>query len=112
MKFKLRNEIQNRVHYRKFEKKILVLKYVLKNLLRTYYYDYASDCFDRELERKIRYVISTKIVFPSISKVMLVRRCVLTGRARASNRLLNISRAQLKGILKDGILDGASKYSW
>jgi len=46
------------------------------------------------------------------SKTKIVRRCVLTGRSRVSNRILGISRIQLKDMLKNEIIPGFSKAVW
>ena len=46
------------------------------------------------------------------SKTKIVRRCVLTGRSRVSNRILGISRIKLKDMLKNEIIPGFSKAIW
>jgi ribosomal protein S14 len=48
----------------------------------------------------------------NISKTRIVRRCVITGRARVSNRILGISRIKLRDMLKNEIFPGFSKAVW
>lgn len=46
------------------------------------------------------------------SKTKIVRRCVLTGRARVSCRLFKISRIKLREMLKEGVIPGMVKAIW
>jgi small subunit ribosomal protein S14 len=46
------------------------------------------------------------------SKTQLVRRCVLTGRARGSVRLFGISRMALRDMLGSGVVPGYKKCVW
>lgn len=92
-----------RKKFRKFEKKILLKKFIYNNLL-SYYYKknkekYSSICFQILIKKKKR--ISTKFV----------NRCILTNRSK-SIRLLKISRLKTRELMSFGIIPGFKKAIW
>jgi len=62
---------------------------------------------------KIKYLINKNLqkLF-KVSKVKLVRRCIITNRGRSSNRLFNISRMALRDLLQFSIIPGYQKAVW
>lgn len=48
----------------------------------------------------------------NFSKTRVVRRCILTNRARGSIRPYNVSRVKLRELLQFGIIPGYKKSVW
>lgn len=48
----------------------------------------------------------------NFSKTKVVRRCILTNRARGSIRPYNVSRVKLRELLQFGIIPGYKKSVW
>lgn len=48
----------------------------------------------------------------NFSKTKIVRRCILTNRARGSIRPYNVSRVKLRELLQFGIIPGYKKSVW
>lgn len=46
------------------------------------------------------------------SKTKIVRRCVITGRARSSLRCLGISRIKIKELVRDSKISNLRKKTW
>lgn len=54
----------------------------------------------------------THIKQKNFSKTKIVRRCILTNRARGSIRPYNVSRVKLRELLQFGIIPGHKKSVW
>ena len=87
--------------------------------------------FQHEIQNKaikytlIRYLNENKLLFNArfafnalkkqkgrFSKTQIVRRCVLTGRAKSSLRLFGISRILLRDLISCGFVPGYKKCVW
>ncbi len=104
MKLQVVKDKKLRTNFFFMEKKFVVLKYILENLLK-----YSND---KVFLKKIRFIISKEIRQFNISKTKIVRRCVLTGRARSSTRFLNISRIKMREFINKKIITDIKKRSW
>jgi ribosomal protein S14 len=105
MKLKIKKDINLRKKLFFLEKKLIILKYIVKNIAK---YSLKR----KELLKKIRFILATKIKLFKDNKTKMVRRCVLTGRSRSSTRILNISRIKMRELIKNKVLKNIKKRSW
>jgi ribosomal protein S14 len=104
MKYKIIKDSNIRQKVYETEENRLVIKFLYVNLL--------NNKSLKELTKKKLAKYLTKRLNSNISKTRVVRRCVLNGRARVSNRILGISRIKLRDMLKNEIFPGFSKAIW
>lgn len=95
---------KRRVQFSKLELKKTVAKFLFVNTLNN---KHLSSVYKKKV---ISFLI--KNINRKESKVKIVRRCVLTNRARVSNRILGVSRMKLKEMLKFGVVPGCQKAVW
>jgi len=104
MKYKIIKDKNIREKVYQVEENRLVIKFLYVNLLNN---KNLNNLTKRKLAKYL-----TKRIDLKHSKTRVVRRCVLTGRARVSNRILGISRIKLRDMLKNEIFPGFSKAIW
>jgi small subunit ribosomal protein S14 len=99
MQKKIKKNINQRYLFKTFEKKRLVLKILINNLL---------------LKKKQRIKAQQHLFFfPKNSSLSRIKNlCILTGRTRSIYRFFKISRLQFRKLASKGVLTGISKYSW
>jgi len=96
MLFRKIKDAQIRKEYKKKEILFTSLKFLYTNLLN-----------QNKDKRKIEQFIEFKQ--KNFSKTKVVRRCILTNRARGSIRPYNVSRVKLRELLQFGIIPGYKK---
>jgi ribosomal protein S14 len=105
MKLQIKKEKILRKKINNLEKKYLVFKYIIKNLIR-------YSLFSKTKLLKIRFLLWKQARTLQATKTKIVRRCLLSGRARSSIRLLNVSRIKMKELIKKGVIKNIRKRSW
>lgn len=99
MQKKIKKNIKQRLIFKDFEKKRLILKIITTNL---------------NIQKELRWKLQQKWFFfnqnSSITRIKNI--CILTGRSKSIYRLFKISRIQLRKLISEGFLPGVSKYSW
>ncbi len=100
-------DFKNRKKYNKIEKKNLIKKYVIINLLSRLLEQYKTSN-----ERRCFSLLIGQHKFKRLNKTKIVRRCILTNRSRAIIRPYNISRLAFKRLVKFGSLPGFKKAVW
>ena len=99
MQKKVKNNIQQRLFFKKNEKKRLVSKIITNNFQLTQLTRWQS-------QQKL----SDQNQRSSLTRIK--NRCVITGRSRSVYRLFKISRLCLRKLASKGLMPGLSKYSW
>lgn len=108
MKLKIRTDQARRIKFSNSEIDSIINKYIIRTLLNDLY---LKDT--RAKSRKILDFLLLKLKFRKISsKTKIVRRCVLTGRARVSHRLYGISRIKFRELMKGKHITDVKKHSW
>ena len=99
MKVLLTKDKNKRNQYLLFEKKKLVLKYIVNNL---------------NLSKKLRFSIYKNLwAFPKDSSITRIRnRCVISNRSRGVYGKLKLSRIVFRKLSLSGKLMGMKKASW
>jgi len=92
-------DFNKRIGYLKNEAKIWFLKSII--------FDTSSFFLDR---LKSMFIINTKLNW--FSKVRIVNRCVVTGRAKSVLRKIWLSWMEFKKIASDGLLPGIKKWAF
>jgi ribosomal protein S14 len=95
-----------RKHFKKFEIKFILKKFVIKNLLAFLYYNSKISIIQK---KKIYYQLLKYKKKNILNKI--VRRCILTNRSK-SLRFLKISRLEAKELISFGIIPGYKKAIW
>ena len=89
-----------------------------KELLKTKLKFLFNNCLNKEFIYKNSKKYSSLLKFfmlkrsKRISKNKIVRRCVLTNRARVSIRKYGISRTVLRELFQNGVVPGYTKAVW
>ena len=107
MLFSKIKDLKKRKHYNKIEKNRLVKKFIVINLLSRLINNYK-----KEKERETFIFLLLKYKLNSNSKTKIIRRCVVTNRARSIIRPYNISRLCFKNLNKYGLIPGIQKAIW
>lgn len=99
MKFQKKKNINQRLLFKNYEKKRLILKSLTYNVL---------------LNKNIRWRIQLNFLkIPLNSSLTRIKnRCILTNRARSIYRFFKLSRIQFKNLILKNKLPGFFKYSW
>lgn len=101
-------DLNLRNKFLKLEKKIKLLKYVKINLISQFTRRTKKRACMIEAFRLEKKIFKQK----RISRVQLVRRCVLTNRSRGVSRFTSISRSQLRDMMLIGLVPGYKKAVW
>jgi len=96
-----------RKNYNKTEKKRIIKKFIIINLLSC-----LLNTYKISKERQYFLYLLSKYDFNSISKTKINRRCIITNRGRAIIRPYNISRLAFKKLYQFGIIPGFRKAIW
>lgn len=98
MQKKIKKNIKQRILFKNFEKKRLVIKTILNNF---------------NLKKIIRWKIEQKwFNFNRNSSLTRIKNiCILTGRSKSVYRFFKISRLQLRKLASTGFLPGIAKYN-
>lgn len=97
MKYLIAKNKKNRINYKLFEKKKLLLKSIVKNkFLFNTYRKYAKN----------------KLIILKGYKSFVKNYCIISGRSRGIVRKYNISRMLFKYYASFGYLKGIKKGSW
>ncbi len=104
MLFKKVKDIRNRLLYTKFEKLKYIKKFVIINLLSKLRLNFKNS-------QQLSLVI-LKLDKKHISRVKLVRRCILTNRNRRVVRLYNLSHPIFNKLMQFGLIPGCKKAIW
>ena len=93
-----KKNITQRLSFKKFEKKRLIIKSVTQNL---------------HFRTKVRWFVQSKFLeFPSKSSLTQIKnKCIVTNRSRSIHRLFKLSRLQLRKYASYGFLPGVTKYN-
>lgn len=103
MKYLQKKDKVNRLKFANAELNYKVNKFLFINLLN-------SNKFDvKKTSLLHKYFILSKT---SKYKTRLLRRCILTNRAKVSNSLFGISRVKLRNLLKENQIIGFNKKIW
>ena len=95
-----------RNHFKKFEIKLKLKKFIIKNLFAVL--SYKSEILVAQ-KKNIYYQLLKRKKKNILNKI--VRRCILTNRSK-SIRFLKISRIQAKELISFGIIPGYTKAVW
>ncbi len=99
MLFRKVKDLRIRKQYKKHEVLNTSLKFLFTN-----YFNKNQDANKSELFNNIKQ--------KNFSKTKIVRRCILTNRARGSIRPFNVSRTKLRELFQFGIVPGYKKSVW
>jgi len=97
MKYLVVKDKKNRLNYKKFEKKKLLLKAI-----------YVNKFLDNYCHNQIKLYFKNILVY----KTKIKNYCLLTARSRGIIRKYNISRMLFKQFASYGYLKGIKKSSW
>jgi|JI61114DRNA_FD_contig_123_40417_length_1220_multi_5_in_2_out_0_2 ribosomal protein S14 len=97
---------KHRNHFKKFEIKLKLKKFIAINLLASLYHNTLITTQQKKL---IYYQLLKKKKKNILNKI--VRRCILTNRSK-SIRFLKMSRLQSKELISFGIVPGYKKAVW
>jgi small subunit ribosomal protein S14 len=99
MQKKIKKNIKQRLLFKNFEKKRLIIKIISKNF---------------NLKKIIRWKIEQKwFNFEKNSSLTRIKNiCILTGRSKSVYRFFKISRLQLRKLASNGFLPGIAKYNF
>ncbi len=97
-------DLRNRIAYSKIEKLKYIKNFVMINLL--------SRLQGKFKNRKHLSIVIAKLNKKYISKVKLVRRCILTNRNRRVIRPYNISHSIFRNLTQFGLIPGCKKAVW
>lgn len=97
-------DIRNRFNFYKRELDKNIIKFFFINNIN-------KKTSDNDLKKKLIYYYNLNLN-AKFSKTRIQRRCILTNRARVSNRALGISRIRLRELLKYNIIPGYKKAVW
>jgi ribosomal protein S14 len=97
MKYLAIKDKENRINYKKFEKKKMLIKAI-----------YVNKFMDNFYHKQIKLYFETIIFY----KNKIKNYCVVTARARGILRKYNISRIVFKQYASYGYLKGIKKSSW
>ena len=103
MKFLRYKDKKNRKFFLKTEKKSLLIKFLLTNLLNKYSLPVAG-AFNKVLN--FNKSLSIK------GRTNIIRRCIITNRGRAVSRKLDSSRFILRNLMQFGVIPGFKKSVW
>jgi len=107
MLFKQKKDLKARKIFNKFENKYNIKKFILVNLLNRLIVKQSSINI-----RKRAIFLLYKSKFKLISKVKIVRRCVMTNRGRQVLRNYNLSHAIFRNLNTLGVIPGCKKAIW
>lgn len=97
-------DLRNRISFLKIEKLKYIKNFVIINLL--------SNFRSKFKNRKHLALVITKLNKKYISKVKLVRRCILTNRNRRVIRSYNLSHSIFRNLTQFGLIPGCKKAVW
>lgn len=100
-------DLKYRRNYNKIEKLRQVKKFVFTNLLSNLIYKNKSV----EVNQRIAFLIS-KTNKKLLSKIKIVRRCILTNRSRRNMRSYHISHTGFRNLIQFGLVPGVKKSIW
>lgn len=63
-------------------------------------------------KKKLSFLVLSSLKFKKISKIRIVRKCILTNRNRGVLRPFGISRIYLRELMQFGLIPGYSKAVW
>lgn len=107
MLFKQVKDLKFRKFYNKIEKLKQIRKFVFTNLL--------SNLINKKKtveDRKRTVFLVYKLNLKLLSKVKIVRRCILTNRGRQIVRPYNISHSIFRNLNQLGLIPGCKKAVW
>jgi len=93
----------------KIEKNFKIKKYLVSNLLT--FWNSNNNIFSDSKRRQVYFLIN-QIKYKHLSKVKIVRRCILTNRNRRVIRPYNISHSVFKNLIQFGVIPGVKKSAW
>jgi len=96
-----------RKKYYKFEKLRQIKKYTITSLLSNLNYSNTTN-----IKRHRFFYLISKLNKKIISKVKLVRRCILTNRSRRVIRPYHISHTVFRNLNQFGLIPGFKKSIW
>lgn len=100
-------DLKYRDNYNKIEKLRQIKKFVLTNLLS----NLTHKNMDVKLRQRFAFLIfKTNKKF--LSKIKMVRRCVLTNRSRRLIRPYHISHTSFRNLIQFGLVPGIKKSIW
>jgi ribosomal protein S14 len=107
MLFKQVKDLKIRRLYKNFENKYNIKKFVLVNLLNRL----IVKKFSKNIRKRTIFLLS-KSKIRLVSKVKIVRRCVMTNRGRQVLRNYNLSHAIFRNLNTLGVIPGCKKAIW
>jgi ribosomal protein S14 len=109
MLFSKNKDIQNRIKFFRIEKNFRIKKYLVNNLLS--FWNFNQNLFSASKLKQV-YFLTTKLKKNYLSKVKIIRRCILTNRNRRIIRPYNISHSIFKNLIQFGLIPGIKKSAW
>lgn len=103
MKFLKLKDIKNRKNFLKNEKKKLLIKFLLTNLVNKYGLPIIGSFQNFSVLKKALCITGT---------TKIVKRCIITNRARSISRKFGASRFILRNLMQFGIIPGFKKSVW
>jgi len=103
MIFLKRKDLKARLFFSQDELKTLSTRFLFTN--------YLSNRFVNKTNKKFALSFFDRCGFVGHSKVKIIRRCVLTGRARGSIRPFGVSRIVLKDLIVSNRFAGLKKFT-
>ena len=100
-------DLKIRIKYKKIEKIRNLKKFIITNLLSSSIKNYDTD------KKRIRFLFSiSKLQSKNLSKVKIVRRCILTNRGRGIIRPYHFSNSIFRNLNQFGLIPGYRKAVW
>jgi ribosomal protein S14 len=94
-------DLRERKAFQSLEKSKIIKKFIFFSLLN-----------EDTSKKKLSLLILSSLKFKKISKIRIVRRCILTNRNRGVLRPFGISRIYLRELMQFGLIPGYSKAVW
>lgn len=91
-------DYKKRLSYYKEEKKILLLKFIIRSLN-----------LPNTLRKKAQKHFNNNL---KISKIKIKNRCIFTSRSKSINKKMKISRITFRKLASEGLILGLKKSSW
>jgi ribosomal protein S14 len=102
-------DINARKKFSKIEKKFRIRKYLMYNLLT--FWTFNNNIVSDDKRKQIYFLIN-QLKNKYLSKVKIVRRCILTNRNRRVVRPYNISHSIFRNLIQFGLIPGIKKSAW
>jgi ribosomal protein S14 len=94
-------DLRERKALQSFEKSKIIKKFIFFSILN-----------ENSSKNKLSFLILSSLNFKKVSKIRIVRRCILTNRNRGVLRPFGISRIYLRELMQFGLIPGYSKAVW